>query len=218
MNFTFLSFFLFTINSFCQKWEAYTTSNSGIPSNSVTGIAAAENGKIWISTLSGIASFDSQWHRYGINNSSCSFDEIKHIWCTDNLIWVGTDTRGLWSFDGLNQWTDYSAYSSGNGIEGFGIDPQDTIWVLDKFGNFSKWMDYYWVDVLDFIDHPNSLFIDANGNKWVMSGNMGLIRYSNGETFYFNDPWDENSPSYIPDASLFSHGPGQPRELLDRQR
>ena len=194
---------LFACNMSGQTWNVINKVNSPIPSDNVTSISSDQDGKIWISTLGGIAGFDTVWHPYNLNNTS-TYEEILNVWCKDSTVWVGTEFRGLWSFDGISHWVDYNAYSSGNGINGFGVDGDSIIWILDKFGNFSRWNGNQWIDVLTFIDHPNSLFVDRNGTKWILSGNMGLIRYQNGEVYRFNNSWDENSPAYIPDASLYS--------------
>jgi len=195
--------FFFSIEGYTQSWQLINTSNSAIPSNNVTSLATDRNGKIWISTTSGLAGYDGSWKIYGINNDTYYGNKLYNVWYSHDLIWVGTQFYGLWSFDGSNIWQNYQGNSSGNGIKGFGIDNNDTIWILDKFECFSKWCNNQWSEVITFISFPNSLFIDKSGNKWILSGNSGLRKYNNGKIFHYSVSWDTSSVNYIPDPCLY---------------
>lgn len=200
-----LIFFNFIIvQSTAQTWEEFNTSNSNLPSNNVTGLSISENGKIWISTTYGIASFDEEIQAYKLNGTGFG-DNILNIWTTpEDNIWVGTEYRGLWGFDGVNSWGHYHTNSSGNGIIGFGIDSNDTIWILDKFGDFEKWNDGYWEEISDFFSQGNGLFVDSKDNIWLLSNNSGLQKYFNGQLLiHYKNNWiDKTREDYIPSVSI----------------
>lgn len=199
---------LLSTNSFCQTWEIYNSSNSGIPSNAVSGISISENNKVWISTLSGVASFDTIWQTHGINNNPSShLDKATNIWCIDSLVWVGTKYDGLWSFDGVDSWT----LSAGSGIVGLGIDSNDTLWILHEFGGLDKWNGTNWEEIIGVAGYGESLLIDSKDTIWLLSRNTGLKKYAGGVLTEYNNTWDSTMNNYIPDASLYdiaedSHG------------
>ena len=193
----------FTIEAFSQSWEVYNTSNSGIRSDNVTAISADQNGKMWISTVSGICSFDGLWKNHHINNAPYSYDEILNVWCVGDTIWIGTEYQGLWSFDGNDKWVDYHPNSLGNGVVGLGVDSEKTLWILDKFGSFDRWNGTSWEEIIWNVSHGNSLFVDSKDNVWLISGNSGLRKYDDGDWTEYNNTWDPAQMNYIPDASLY---------------
>ncbi|MCC9169014.1 FG-GAP-like repeat-containing protein [Pontibacter harenae] len=199
----FLPVLFFLIFPFYLKAQLWTNPATGLPSSNVTSIAIDSEDKIWISTLSGIAAFENNlWKTYGLNNSSGG-EEILNVWATGQSIWVGTEYRGLWEFDGSSNWKNYHPNSSGNGIVGFGQDSKGTVWILDKFGSFDKWTGSSWEEINWYISQGTNLFVDKEDNVWVLSNNTGLLKYKDGVTTKWSSSWyDKTRPDYIPNGSL----------------
>jgi Secretion system C-terminal sorting domain/Two component regulator propeller len=186
--------------SYSQNWnfQIFNTSNSSIPSNDVTSITLDSKKQLWIGTTDGIGKYSNeQWSSVKDFNGG-----LLKIWSTGDSIWTGTEFDGLWMFSN-NQWLDYDPNSIGNGILGFAIGKNDTIFRLDKFENFEKWSGNSWIDILSFVDDPEFLYSDSKKNIWVGSGNMGLYKYNNGNLFQFvNNIIDTTAANYIPAYDL----------------
>ncbi|MGK7396920.1 MAG: two-component regulator propeller domain-containing protein [Candidatus Cyclobacteriaceae bacterium M3_2C_046] len=103
-------YFLFVLGvfhlsfSYGQTWEFHLQANgSSIPSNQVTSVNSDKNGKIWISTLSGIASYDTLWYVHKPQNALYG-ESILNVWTEEGNVWIGTEFEGLWQYDGISIW------------------------------------------------------------------------------------------------------------------
>lgn len=185
-----------------QSWniDVINTSNSQIPSNNASSLALDKKGQLWVGTTNGIGRFSNNlWTKLLVNNY---IDEILNVWVTGDSIWIGTEYNGLWRFSN-NTWTNYDPNTIGNGIIGFAIGRNDTIFRLDKFGSFDKWTGSSWTEIIWFVDHERFLFSDSKKNIWVGSGNIGLYKYNNGSLYQFkNNLIDTTAANYIPAYDL----------------
>lgn len=185
-----------------QTWNinVINTSNSKIPSDNVRSLALDNNGQLWIGTTNGIGRFSNNlWTKLLVGNY---IDEILNVWSTSDSIWIGTEYNGLWRFSN-NKWTNYDPNTSGNGILGFTVGRNDTIFRLDKFGGFDKWSGSSWTEIIWFVDHAEFLYSDSKKNIWVGSGNVGLYKYNNGTIYQFkNNLIDKTANNYIPAYDL----------------
>lgn len=116
-----------------QAFTIYNSTNSLLPENSVRCIAVAPDGKKWIGTDYGLASFDgTNWEVFYTNNSGLSDNAIRSIAVdSTGVIWIGTFSAGLVRYDG-STWTSYSTFNSDI--------PDDYVrtLVIDSLGN--KWV------------------------------------------------------------------------------
>ena len=116
-----------------QAFTIYNSTNSLLPENSVRCIAVAPDGKKWIGTDYGLASFDgTNWEVFYTNNSGLTDNAIRSIAVdSTGVIWIGTFSAGLVRYDG-NTWTSYSTFNSDI--------PDDYVrtLVIDSLGN--KWV------------------------------------------------------------------------------
>lgn len=162
-----------------SKWTVYNRSNSGLPNNTVTGIALDSFGNKWVGTWGGgVAKFDDiNWTVY------LSLKSI-HAIETDaqGNKWVGTES-GLAKFDDTS-WNVYNysksiiPYYNGNGgITSIAIDkegnkwfgiPED--WDSGANGGVTKFDNVNWTvynsDNSDLTFSVHCIAVDMMGNKW----------------------------------------------------
>ena len=173
-------------------WTSLTTTNSGLPSNSVRDIAFGADGKIYFATSAGLAVLDGAvWTVYNTANTGLtSFNDCKSIALTSTgIVWV---TAGLNRFAKLETgvWTGYApadiglASASGFSIDVL-VDAQDRLWL-----NYSKsisvledttWTHYLESDVGCTLPlSPNSKIkpaMDGAGQYWFWSSSCDLTRF-----------------------------------------
>ena len=116
------------------EWTVYSTANSGLPSDTIYGLAIDAQVNIWIGTEgAGLARFDGQaWSVYSTDNSGLPHNTIYAIAIdARGTAWVGTYGGGLAKYDG-ETWTIYDTDNSGlpsNTIQHLAVDAQGSIWV-----------------------------------------------------------------------------------------
>lgn len=102
--------------------------------NSVTDLAIDDSGVLWISTMSGIYSYDgNSWINYNKENSNLPENRIYSL-LTDrnNTLWIGTEKNGLVKLDNagmftkffIDEWKYYDAI-----IRGIVKDSSGNIWM-----------------------------------------------------------------------------------------
>ena len=134
-----------------SSFHNYTTSNSGLPENSVWSIAVDSNNVKWFGTWGGLAKFDGKnWTQYTTGNSEISGDIIYSITIDkNNVVWAGTD-KGLSRYSGTF-WTLYNSknsdYQAGNNLS----------LATDKDGNIWAGTEYYGIYKLE----------GTTGNTWT---------------------------------------------------
>jgi hypothetical protein len=183
-----------------QQWTWYQ-SNSGLISNNVRSLSISKSGRLYAGTLSGLSLFqNNSWQTVPVGNISSP--SIYNVWHTGDSLWLGTEYNGLWGFTN-NVWKNYDPNTSGNGIVGFGKDSRDSIYRLDKFGDFDRWTGTGWNQILNFVSQPNKLFIDRSDNVWILSNNAGLKKYKSGTfTNWQGMLYNPNTPTLLPSGSL----------------
>lgn len=185
------------------SWTVFTSSNSGLPSDSISALVFDREGLLWIGTSTGIiCTYDGiTWNTVakGIYARIIAFDSIGKVWCGSY--------HGLSVYDG-SQWTTYTSENSGLSdtmIRSLVIDDSDVIWVstgdqgsfttpkngLDSFDG-SEWRN------LSFPGPPGndvrSVAVDHNGDVWISTDNDTGIASFNGIGWKHVDT-DENSLS-----------------------
>jgi hypothetical protein len=163
-----------------SAWTIYNSSNSGLPSDSVTAIAFEGNGDGWFGTKLGAAfKQGGNWTVYNTGNSGLPANIITAIYIDGNTKWFGS-YAGLTSFDG-SLWTTYNTQNSGltnDSVMVIRKDNNGALWVGTRNG-FSRFINNTWTSwntqnsgisrsVYDIECHPS-------GETWIASANINTI-------------------------------------------
>jgi len=172
-------FLLFSILPVCaQQWTWYRYDNSGLPTNNVLSLSVNDSAIVYAATTWGLGKFrDGIWTKVPVGPNPNA--ELLRVYTDTDSLWVGTEFDGLWGFTN-NTWTHYDQNTAGNGIVGIGTDSKDSLFRLDKFGDFDVWNGTGWRQILYFFSQPNNLFVDRSDNVWLLSNNAGMKKYKNG--------------------------------------
>ncbi len=176
-------------------WQDFSTTNSGIPTNSLSCIAIDKDNVIWLGTNDrGFIRFDGRsWKTYSSSGTVLPDNNVATITVdnNNNLKFVGT-MRGFVTFDGTNM-TMYGFMSSGlpnYNVTSIAIDKEDN-WYIGTHGGVTKvdksgnWNTYDSERVPDRI--ITSLVVDNNDNLWIGMYFSGIARKSStGSWYVFN--------------------------------
>jgi hypothetical protein len=176
-----------------SHWTAYTTANSGLPSNVVHSVALDDRGNKWFGTDEGVARFDgSQWKVFNATNSPLPSDRVEALASDGNGgIWAGLyeccAQGGLAHFDGTN-WRVWNAANSGLPATQIGQivrDRDGSIWFSEEGSNSGlvHFMDGTWqLFAPNGSDGPNvmGVAIDANRDIWITVFVSGVRRLTWG--------------------------------------
>lgn len=115
------------------QWVHYTTSNSGLPSNSVLAILVDSNNVKWITTYNGFVRLKGNtWTVYDTTNSGIPTNLCASVMQDrQNNIWMIIPDKGVVKFDGIN-WTFYNDENTGyslHNITSISIDSLNNKWV-----------------------------------------------------------------------------------------
>jgi ligand-binding sensor domain-containing protein len=187
---------LFVTNVTGQSgWLNYNSSNSPLPSNTITSIKIDVNGNKWIGTDKGLCKFDgTNWKIFNTENSNIPGNYINSIALDLNSnIWVSTikydldTTRAISYFDGIN-WNNVKNVS---GM--IAIDSYDNKWIIADTGlykfNGNTWKKFTFKPAsnMNMLTSPSNLTIDHNDAVWVAVGGIhGLYRIINDEIKFFD--------------------------------
>jgi ligand-binding sensor domain-containing protein len=168
-----------------QQFTNYTTDN-GLPSNVVNGVAVDSQNNKWFATQSGVAKFDgSVWTVFTTANGIID----NYINCiavdVNDRIWAGTDI-GVSTFNG----TVWVSYTTANGLANSMInyiagDLDGSVWIGTSAGlshfDGTNWTNYTTVQGLanDFVSY---IAIEDQQKRWFGTMLGGLSRY-NGSAF-----------------------------------
>jgi len=172
----FLLLSLLTFSAFAQNYEytIYDTSNSGILSNYVGDIKMDANGMLWISSYSGVSTFNgTTFTNYTVNNSGIASNAIKKIEIDGlNRKWMASENNGIIRYSGTT-WTNYTTSNSGlpnNVINDIAVDGLNNLWVATSSG-LTKFNGTTWTTYAS-LTNINSLATDSNNGVWVTNNNM----------------------------------------------
>jgi ligand-binding sensor domain-containing protein len=162
------------------KW---TLSVAGMFSNQVNCLAADAQGNIWTGGRT-LSKYDGTDWSYFLADKGVSVIAVD----VHGNKWFGTFGNGVYMFDGTN-WTNYTSENSGltddwivaNGIA---ADSQGNVWFgtsnssngtgVSKFDG-TNWTTYTSKDGLAY-NLVSSIAIDAQGNKWFVTG-KGISKF-----------------------------------------
>jgi len=131
-----------------NKWSVYHPSNSLIPSDQVFKVDQAQNGDIWIATLSGAAKWNgATWAPFTTGNSGI----------IDNLATCGIDSKG-------NVW--FGAFNGTGGVGG-ACQFDGTNWTMFTPVNSSIGSNLL-----------ENIMGGINGDVWFETYDIGIVRYN----------------------------------------
>lgn len=154
------------------------TTDAGLPQNSVTAIAQAPDGHLWIGTFGGLARFDGTHFRLIERADSLGrhVDRILSLAVApDSALWIGTEQDGLFRY----HQGAFFRYTTADGlpdntVAALHVDRRGTLWVggpqggVARFGGgrFEAFPDADGVPLA----HVVSFHEDAAGTVWVNAG------------------------------------------------
>ena len=151
-----------------DNWEVYTTSNSGLCSDSVFSIYKDSDNNLWFGTSEGVSKFDGGvWTSYTSNNSPLQSGSFvyKIIQYNNNYYFGGS--QGLIKFDGTN-WD----IITGAQVSSMDFDNSGNLW----FGTLGSGLyKYDGVNLINYTSFNSPLPSedirdvkkDKNGNIWI---------------------------------------------------
>jgi ligand-binding sensor domain-containing protein len=169
------------------EWKTYNTSNSGLASNTVTGISAISDGTIWVGTDGGGACrlMSGSWTSFNQSNSILTSDYILAMTTESNgNCWMGVFNSGAAKING----NTIIAYNTGNCpiqsqyVYSCTIAPDGKKWFGTGDG-IAIYDNTSWTIIngsmlgLTF-GRINDIAFDAQGNAWLASDVEGLIKYN----------------------------------------
>ena len=179
------------------QWIIYDTTNSNVPSNTVSDIVVDQLNRKWISFYeTGILKIDStSWTLYNTSNSNIPTNYFSTINVDDELnFWGGTGNL-LTKFDGTN-WSVYGIPDStppGHSISSIVFDSLNNVWFLKningsigsphsliEFRDDSIWVTHL---SLELANGYRQLLLN-NQSFWIGDGE-GLYLFENDSLQYF---------------------------------
>jgi len=175
-----------------QDFDFYKIESAeGISFNFVTGITQAPNGLMWVTTKTGLYSYDGKtitvYNPNPLNPNSLSSNSLESIFIDlTGYIWIGTLGHGLNGFDPKTErFTQYRYNSedpaglSNDTVTRIITDKRGNLWIgthggLDKYIPETGQFEHYRYDPDDPASLSNnqvrSLFVDKQGTLWVGTG------------------------------------------------
>ncbi len=182
------------------EWTTYTTSNSGLISNSVRAIVIDANGNKWFGTDNGLSAFDgNQWVTYVKDEAQQTLadnminDLAFEVATTGPELWIATDNgvsvMGIPSIDAVTKATPYRTENTGlinNKVTAAAVDPlRHERWFGTPSGvsrfNGSSWLNFDTESTPRLAwDNVTDIGIDAQGGwKYICTTN-GQVNEKNG--------------------------------------
>lgn len=174
-------------------WTSFTT--PALLSNLIYSIAADVSGNIWVGTFAGVSRFIPNaadpsvgiWKQYTSENSPLPDEPIRSIALNPNdyVIWFGTSSQGVVSFDGDFDWNIDAPSDLPFPILSMGFDYSNIAW----FGTFADWVYRYSISTAEWTHYADSsrggglagnfvyaVAIDKKGVVWCGT-NKGLTKF-----------------------------------------
>ncbi len=191
-----------------NTWKAFTTDNSGLPSNTINEIVFDLKNALWVGTDSGLVKYDGlTWTVFTPQNSPMAVFHVGAIAVDrQNNVWFdnGYNSEGGLMFLSGNEWKLFTPDDSvlpASIINDILIDSSNTVWVATWVGlvmiDGTSWkffnknnsiMPYNWVDELA-LDNRGTIWV---GQSLFVSSDSyagALMTISHGcNTWSFNNP------------------------------
>jgi ligand-binding sensor domain-containing protein len=177
-----------------DRWKHYGTPD--LNSDFVYALTTDNLGDIYAATSVGVSRFiptlsdpnGGRWLKYGPGNSPIPDEPIRSAGFNafDNLVWFGTSSQGVVSFDGDQYWNTDMPSDAPFPILSMAFSRFNAIW----FGTYADWAYQYstttfeWTHIADSAtggglkdNFVNAVAVEINGTVWFGS-NKGLTKYT----------------------------------------
>jgi ligand-binding sensor domain-containing protein len=158
-----------------SAWNAYTTQNSGLISDSVNAIAVDQDHSVWFGTPSGVSAFNgTTWTSYTTADGLISNNVSSVAVDLSNNLWFGTNA-GVSKFDGAI-WTNYTAGNGlvSNTVRSIAVDPYGILWFSTSGGVSSydgaNWKNFTKSNSGLLTNSVYGVTVTAAGHKWFSHG------------------------------------------------
>lgn len=179
------------------QWQSHRAPN--IASDMIYGLVSDISGHVWAGTASGVCRFiptgptlpEGYWLKYTSKNSPLLDEPIRTMGQSpvDNLLWIGTYTQGVISYDGDADWNIYAPINNPFPIISMTFTYGRAIW----FGTYADWAYKFdirtmeWTQVSDSMhggglpsNFVNAMAFGRNGEIWFGTSE-GLTRLKGTE-------------------------------------
>jgi ligand-binding sensor domain-containing protein len=186
-----------------DTWQVFDSTNSVLPSFSISDMDNAGDSLLWFTTWKGLISYDnSGFTEYNTGNSGIPNDTLSAITIDHSgIIWIGINGKGLARFDG-NEWFLYNSSNSAIPINQFWhmeADSYNNIWIatqysgLVKFDGNSEWETFTIANSNIPDNDIRNLYIDENDLVYACTYYGGLGIYDGTDWTVYDDT---NAPFY----------------------
>lgn len=202
-----------------SNWTIYNSTNSGLPSNSISAISVDSAGNKWIATRKGLAKFDdTNWTIFNEANSGLPDNIITAIKIDESgNKWIGTNNGAVIKLDETNRVVS-KFFPKINEITSIAIDNQGNKWVGGtsdwNFGlnggglavfDDESWSVYNSTNSELPYNSITAIAIDKQGNKWMGTYLPELFFYGgivkfDGTNWVFYD----GTNSVLPEDYIYS--------------
>jgi signal transduction histidine kinase/ligand-binding sensor domain-containing protein/CheY-like chemotaxis protein/HPt (histidine-containing phosphotransfer) domain-containing protein len=160
------------------------TAGQGLPADTVTAVAQATDGYLWIGTEAGLARFDGlRFTIYRSTNTPALASHSIHALLASpgGPLWIGTDAGLVRLHNGVFE----PAGLAGRAVYALCEDADGVLWAATAQGVFTRRSDGEFIPLPENPAvprlRPNALFADAEGKVWLsFPGQAGAIRADHG--------------------------------------
>ena len=193
-----------------SQWKRFQAPT--ISSDFVYSLAADNLGDIYVGTSRGVSRFipeianpdQGQWIKYGSGNSPIPDEPVRTVGLNlyDNLMWFGTSSQGIVSFDGDFNWNIDTPSERPFPILAMAFSKNEYAW----FGTYADWAYRYstktfeWTHIADSANggglggnYVNAVAVGTDGKVWFGSNNG--LRYLNSTTWHTLNRGNSSLPS-----------------------
>ncbi len=173
-----------------RRMKAYNTSNTMLPSNTVTATAVSPEGVLWVGTKEGIVSFhEGEWRDRQPPGTlrETEYDGIPTVMSFDRegALWVGLSRVGIRIYR-EDRWDDFLEEAPGfpmsilrGSITDIEFDPNGAVWICVRsfWGEGESLHKYDGVDWTSYATE-NTVFdiaFDSSGTMWAVGPTLGAV-------------------------------------------